>query len=156
MQPLFPTPIILPGTTTLLGLTALTSGLYSLSAPLTVIKGFGLTPPPSPSSPHASTFQTSLIHAYAVRNIGSGLSTLGLTLAWYLQREAADREVVKRCLGVVFVSGSVVAFGDAWLVGKFAGGEVDEEAGELGRKQAWGHAWAGAIIVVVGGSLLLW
>lgn len=148
---------VAPSIAALLGLTGLIVGSRAFFAPLQTIQAFGLTPPPAATtSAHAQAFQTSLIKAYGIRNVGNALVGLGLVSAWYLEVDGARKEAVRTCLGIWAVAGTVVAAGDAWAVGQFVEGEgvVETDVGS-GKKAAQGHGIAAALIATVGGILLL-
>lgn len=153
-------PLVAPGLAALLGLTGLSSGIYALAWPLEAVRPFGLHPPLTGVGSNASAFQTSLVRVYGLRNIGTGLATLGLAGLWALQPEGTAREMVKRCLGLCLSTGSLVAFGDGVVVGRYAeeiktgSGGALARMGEMGRRAAGGHAVAGVIVLGLGLGLL--
>lgn len=154
-------PLVLPTITSLLGLTGLGGGLYSFIAPEKVIRGFGLGPPPPKdhTSMHAQAFQRSAIYAYGIRNLASGLTVLGLTAFWQLsysyQIDPFAAELTSRCLGICLTVGTVVALGDAWIVGQFAKSDgVSEDAKEEAGRASLGHAIVAVPVLATGIALL--
>ncbi|KAF2636007.1 hypothetical protein P280DRAFT_473414 [Massarina eburnea CBS 473.64] len=152
---------VLPAVTTVLGITAITGGVYALIKPLEAIKPFGLSPPPSsstrPSTPqtsisissHEEAFQISVIRAYGIRNVGLGLTILGLTALWKSSEEVVVKDAVRKCLGVALGMGAVVGFGDAWIVREFAMSEgVQGQEMKDAEKARRGHI--GAALVILG------
>lgn len=74
-----------------------------------------------------------MIHVYGIRNLGVGLSTLGLTAFWKLsptcRMSPLAADAAKKCLGICMMFGTLVALGDAWIVRQFANSsELEEEA----------------------------
>jgi hypothetical protein len=125
-----PSPLALeraiPAFPVLLGLTGATVGLYSFLSPNQTIRKFGLCAPTTEKdsiSSHVEAFQRSLIYAYGIRNVGTGLATLGLVGFWQFSSICQDplaALVARKCLGICLITGTVVALGDSWLVGQFA------------------------------------
>lgn len=145
---------LVPGVAGFLGLTGLASGVYGLISPFEAVKVFGLYPPSTPSTDHAKAFEGGLANAYAIRNVGTGLSLISLLLFWSQQDDPVRREMVKKCLGLTMMLGTAVGLGDAWLINKFAtrkGVVLNEQGGE--KNAASGHAITAVVIGSIGGSL---
>lgn len=150
-------PFILPALTTLLGLTGLATGANALVSnnPIDTIRAFGLRPAPNNTARDLTPLTKALIHTYGIRNVGSGLTILGLTAFWKLQpHRSVARDIARRCLGLSLMLGTVVGVGDAVLVRNFAE-SVGSEEGEEARKASWGHAGA-AVVIAVTGTVLFW
>lgn len=144
-------PFVLPSVTGLLGLMGVATGINTLRAPSAAITTFGLTPPSKLAiSPHIQAFQTSLIRAYGVRNIGGGLSSLVFSAWWFLETDPARRKVITDVLRVSMVLGPIVGLGDAWLVGDYAD-QAGEQNEESVKQTAKAHAVVGCLMVGVAG-----
>ncbi|KAJ8114868.1 hypothetical protein OPT61_g3355 [Boeremia exigua] len=149
--------LVLPTITTLLGLTGLTTGAATVLSgnPIDAIRPFGLRPVSSDATIDASPFTRALIYTYATRNIGVGLTTLGLTIFWKMQpANSISATIGRRCLGLSMLLGTVIGVGDAILVSNFADSAGYEESIEA-RKSSFGHAVAASIVLGTGG-LLFW
>uniref|UniRef100_A0A4E9E7L2 Uncharacterized protein n=1 Tax=Gibberella zeae TaxID=5518 RepID=A0A4E9E7L2_GIBZA len=146
----------------LFGVTGTSVGIYSFMSPYNAIRLFGLhsvsTEKTTSSDPEA--FQKSLIYAFGLRNIGSGLSSLGLFAFWQFspicQLSPLAAAVTKRCMGICFIFGSLVAAGDAFIVRRFANQEhVQGETEEKATKASISHAVTGVVILATGLFLYL-
>ncbi|KAF5020285.1 hypothetical protein F66182_7661 [Fusarium sp. NRRL 66182] len=148
----------------LFGLTGISIGIYSFVSPNNSIRLFGLQAPPADKGPasHSATFQKALIYASGLRNIGTGLSTLGLFAFWQFspicQVSPLAAAVTKKCLGICLMFGTVVGVGDAVVVRKFANSEsiqgeveVEEEAANA----SIGHGVTAVVIFATGFFLYL-
>ncbi|KAF4960176.1 hypothetical protein FGADI_1195 [Fusarium gaditjirri] len=122
----------------LFGVTSTSIGIYSFVSPYNAMRLFGLQAP-SPektASSQSEALQKSLIYASGLRNIGTGLSTLGLYAFWQFSPickvSPLAAAVTKKCMGICFMFGTVVGVGDAVIVRQFAnkeyvqGGEEDK------------------------------
>ncbi|KAF2795754.1 hypothetical protein K505DRAFT_348408 [Melanomma pulvis-pyrius CBS 109.77] len=154
--------LILPTIATLLGLTGVGGGVYTFISAQDAIRSFGLRPPPSSTktalSKHADAFEQSMIHVYGIRNLGVGLSTLGLTAFWKLsptcQTSPLAADISKKCLGICMMFGTLVALGDAWIVRQFGkSSELEEEARIEASKASTGHALVSVPILATGLTL---
>ncbi|KAF2732784.1 hypothetical protein EJ04DRAFT_607125 [Polyplosphaeria fusca] len=150
----------LPYTTTALmtlGLGTSLSMLLSSSPSAARLFGF------SPSSPsklrpatEADARARSYIQIHALRNMASGMGTLGLLGYRYWGCEGQAKEVVGRCVGILMVVGSVVAVGDGVVLRGYVGAEgVGEEGRRRGVEKSNGHFGAGVMILVIGMGWLL-
>lgn len=154
--------LALPVFTSLLGLLGIGGGIYNLISPPEGARGFGLSVPPAPrSSAHFSAAQRALIAVHGVRNIGSGLSLISLVLFWKFsslcETSPFAELAVRRCIGISLTTGSVVGFGDAWLLEKFANTEgVGKEAKDLAGEKSIGHAVTAVVIAGMGLTYLLY
>jgi hypothetical protein len=115
--------LILPTVTTLLGLSGLTTGAVTVffDNPVDTVRAFGLRPAASSVVRDINPFTRALVYTYATRNIGGALTTLGLTAFWEIQpANSIAATTARSCLGLSMFLGTVVAVGDAILVGNFA------------------------------------
>ncbi|KAM0540958.1 hypothetical protein ACHAPJ_013443 [Fusarium lateritium] len=146
----------------LFGLTGTSVGIYSFVSPYNAIRMFGLQGPATEkgSSSHSDAFQKSLIYACGLRNLGTGLSTLGLFAFWQFspicQVSPLAAAVTKKCLGICFMFGTLVGVGDAIVVRQFANKEyVQAEAEETAAKASISHGVTGVLILATGLFLYL-
>ncbi|KAG8672525.1 hypothetical protein FPOAC1_005801 [Fusarium poae] len=146
----------------LFGVTGTSVGIYSFVSPYNAIRLFGLysTSTEKTTASHLEAFQKSLVYTYGLRNIGSGLSTLGLFAFWQFspicQVSPLAAAVVKRCMGICFICGSLVAAGDAVVVRRFANQEhIQGEFEEKATKASISHAITGVAVLATGLFLYL-
>ena len=162
-----PSPLILaaavPALPDLFGLTGAGVGIYGFVSPNQAARLSGLHAPTtdrvSPSS-HAEAFQRSLSHTYGIRNVGTGLATLGLVSFWQLSTICHENPiaalVARKCLGICFLTGSIVGLGDAWIIGQFAKDDaVSGDAESEASKASVNHGITAVFILATGLLLLL-
>ncbi|KAF4455767.1 hypothetical protein F53441_1966 [Fusarium austroafricanum] len=144
------------------GLMGTSVGIYSFVSPFDAIRVFGLHPPASEkaSSSHSEAFQKSLIYAYGLRNVGTGLSTLGLYAFWQFspicQVSPLAAAVTKKCMGLCFMIGTFVGVGDAVIIRQFANKEdVQGEAEEKAIAASISHGVTAVLIFATGLFLYL-
>lgn len=151
---------------TALGLMGLGGGVCSFISPRDAIKLFGLIPPaPLPSDKveppnRVDDFDMSMVRVYGIRNVGSGLSTIGLTALWKLSPAYRDTPalagVAKTCVGISLTIGAVVAMGDAWIVRQFANSqELDSAIKKTATEASTSHAVISIPIFATGLACLL-
>lgn len=148
---------------------ALLGGAYNFAAPLEGAKAFGLLPADG-GKKTPSAFETAYIRVHGIRNIGVGLGNAGLLLYWLFsdtcRQSVVAEQVVRRCLGIGLVTGTVVGMGDAWILNQYyqdieseVGQQGDKsglkEARELASAKSKGHAFTAVGILAVGLGLLL-
>ncbi|KAF5612383.1 uncharacterized protein FSUBG_1460 [Fusarium subglutinans] len=146
----------------LFGVTGTSIGIYSFVSPYNAMRLFGLHAPAADktSSSQSEAFQKSLIYATGLRNIGTGLSTLGLYAFWQFspicQVSPLAAAVTKKCLGICFMFGTFVGVGDAVIVRQFANKEyVEGEAEEKAVNASISHGITAVIILATGLFLYL-
>lgn len=146
----------------LFGLTGTSIGIYSFVSPYDAIRLFGLQNPSSKktSSTQSEAFQKSLIYATGLRNIGTGLSTLGLFAFWQFspicQVSPLAAAITKKCMGICFMFGTLVGVGDAVLVRQFANKEfIKDEAEDKATKASVSHGITAVLILATGLFLYL-
>jgi hypothetical protein len=123
------------------------NGVYSLTSPSDAETVFGLPVPRSISdSPtkNLPTWQVAQSYARGLRNLAGGLSIVGITAFWRFSplcvASPVARLAAQRCLGVIFLTGSIIGLGDGVVVSRFAEGEgTDQEARKVARKAGLGH-----------------
>lgn len=137
------------------------SGLYGFAAPTDADSAFGLVVPRSVSaSKHLQAWQKAQTYARGIRVFVGGVSIVGMTAFWRFspmcQASPLAALAVKRCLGIVFLTGTVIAAGDGLIVGQFVQSEEEatssasQEAKEAGKKASLGHLVMAAPILAVG------
>jgi hypothetical protein len=141
----------------LFGVAGTSIGIYSFVSPYNAIRLFGLqsTSTEKAISSHSEAFQKSIIYASGLRNIGTGLSTLGLFAFWQFspicQVSPLAAAVTKRCMGICFIFGSLVGIGDAVIVRRFANQDyIQGETEEKATKASISHAVTGVVILATG------
>ncbi|RGP70949.1 hypothetical protein FSPOR_3636 [Fusarium sporotrichioides] len=146
----------------LFGVAGTSIGIYSFVSPYNAIRLFGLHSASTEKTTlsHPGAFQKSLIYAFGLRNIGSGLSTLSLYAFWQFspicQVSPLAAAVTKRCMGICFIFGSLVAAGDAVVVRRFANQEhIQGVIEEKATKASISHAVTGVVILATGLFLYL-
>ncbi|KAF4964751.1 hypothetical protein FSARC_7350 [Fusarium sarcochroum] len=146
----------------LFGLTGTSVGIYSFVSPNNAIRMFGLQGPATEkgSSSHSDALQRSLIYACGLRNIGTGLSTLGLFAFWQFspicQVSPLAAAVTKKCLGIGFMFGTIVGVGDAVIIRQYANREfVQGEAEETAANASISHGVTAVLILATGLFLYL-
>lgn len=146
----------------LFGLTGTSIGIYSFVSPYDAIRLFGLqnTSSKKTSSAQSEAFQKSLIYATGLRNIGTGLSTLGLFAFWQFspicQVSPLAAAITKKCMGICFMFGTLVGVGDAVLVRQFANKEfTKDEAEDKATKASISHGITAVLILATGLFLYL-
>ncbi|KAF5551208.1 hypothetical protein FMEXI_3324 [Fusarium mexicanum] len=146
----------------LFGVTGTSIGIYSFVSPYNAMRLFGLhaTAADKTSSPQAEAFQKSLIYATGLRNIGTGLSTLGLYAFWQFSPicrvSPLAAAVTKKCMGICFMIGTFVGVGDAVIVRQFANKEyVQGEAEDKAANASISHGITAVLILATGLFLYL-
>ncbi|KAM0250786.1 hypothetical protein ACHAP5_002003 [Fusarium lateritium] len=146
----------------LFGLTGTSIGIYSFVSPFDAIRLFGLQNQSSKktSSTQSEAFQKSLIYASGLRNISTGLSTLGLFAFWQFspicQVSPLAAAITKKCMGICFMFGTLVGVGDAVLVRQFANKEfIKGEAKDKATQTSIGHGVSAVLILATGLFLYL-
>ncbi|KAM0345082.1 hypothetical protein ACHAPU_006968 [Fusarium lateritium] len=152
----------------LFGLTGTSIGIYSLVSPYDAIRLYGLQKPSSrrssskrsSSSTESDAFQKSLIYSSGLRNIGTGLSTLGLYAFWQFspicQVSPLAGAITKKCMGICFMFATCVGVGDAVVVRQFANKEyVQGAAADKATKSSIGHGISAVLILATGLFLYL-
>ncbi|SCO50903.1 uncharacterized protein FFNC_13479 [Fusarium fujikuroi] len=146
----------------LFGVTGTSIGIYSFVSPYNAMRLFGLHAPGTEktSSFQSEAFQKSLIYATGLRNIGTGLSTLGLYAFWQFspicQVSPLAAAVTKKCMGICFMLGTFVGVGDAVIVRQFANKEyVQGEAEEKAVSASISHGITAVVILATGLFLYL-
>jgi hypothetical protein len=143
----------------LLGTMGIANGLYCLNAPVDGERVFGiLVPQPVSSSQELQTWQKAQTYARGIRNFAGGLGILGITAYWRFsslcQASPVAGVAARRCLGVMFLTGSIIGAGDGLIISRFADGQgTSEEAKEVGKKAGFGHMVMAVPILVLGASL---
>jgi len=151
----------LPVLTALMGTMGVANGLYSFNAPVDAEAVFGLTVPKAvSSSKELQTWQQAQAQARAIRNFAGGLSIVGITAFWRFstmcQTSPLAGVAAKRCLGIIFLTGSIIGAGDGMIVSQFVRGEgTPEEAKEVGKKAGMGHLVMAVPILALGLSCFL-
>ncbi|KIW62675.1 hypothetical protein PV04_10828 [Phialophora macrospora] len=148
----------LPILTATMGSMGIVNGLYSLTSPSDAETAFGLPVPRSISdSPTKELpwWQAAQSYARGVRNLAGGLSIVGITALWRFSplcvASPVARLVAQRCLGVIFLTGSIIGVGDGVVVSRFAeGGGTDQEARQVALKAGWGHLVMAVPILALG------
>ncbi|KAF5246152.1 hypothetical protein FANTH_6919 [Fusarium anthophilum] len=146
----------------LFGVTGTSIGIYSFVSPYNAMRLFGLHAPAADksSSPQSEAFQKSLIYATGLRNIGTGLSTLGLYAFWQFSPicrvSPLAAAVTKKCMGICFMIGTFVGVGDAVIVRQFANKEyVQGEAEDKAANASISHGITAVLILATGLFLYL-
>ncbi|EWZ33339.1 hypothetical protein FOCG_15673 [Fusarium oxysporum f. sp. radicis-lycopersici 26381] len=146
----------------LFGVTGTSIGIYSFVSPYNAMRLFGLHTPATEktASSQSEAFQKSLIYASGLRNIGTGLSTLGLYAFWQFspicQVSPLAAAVTKKCMGICFMFGTLVGVGDAVVVRQFANKEyVQGEAEEKAANASISHGITAVVILATGLFLYL-
>lgn len=145
----------------LFGLTGTSIGIYSFVSPYDAVRLFGLQNTSSKkTTPKSEAFQKSLIYASGLRNIGTGLSTLGLFAFWQFspicQVSPLAAAITKKCMGIFFMFGTLVGVGDAVLVRQFANKEfIQGEAEDKATKASISHGISAVLILATGLFLYL-
>ncbi|KAH7234911.1 uncharacterized protein BKA55DRAFT_579651 [Fusarium redolens] len=146
----------------LFGVTGTSVGIYSFVSPYNAMRLFGLDAPATEktTSSQSDAFQKSLIYASGLRNIGTGLSTLGLYAFWQFspicQVSPLAAAVTKKCMGICFMFGTLVGVGDAVIVRQFANKEfVQGEAEEKAVNASISHGVTAVVILATGLFLYL-
>lgn len=125
----------------------------NFSDPANGAKLFGLTTAPSPSP-----IEKALIQVHGIRNIASGSSLLGLGSYYFFSKRCRDpvaANTVRKCIGITFLVGSLVGFGDGWILGQFArDGSVTGEVEVLAMDKSKGHTTLAVPIAMLGCALL--
>lgn len=156
----------LPIFTGLLGTMGIASGLYGLTAPADADNVFGLVAPRSVSaSKDLQAWQRAQAYARGIRVFVGGVSIVGMTAFWQFssmcQASPLAALAAKRSLGIVFLTGTVIAAGDGLIVGQFvqsqgaATSSASEEDKEAGKKASLGHLIMAAPILAIGLSCFL-
>lgn len=150
----------LPLLTGAMGTLGLATGLYSLNAPIEADRLFGILVPRSvSSSKELQTWQVAQSSARGIRNVSGALSILGIIAFWQFselcQASPVASTVAKRCLGIIFLSGSITGVGDGLIISQFATGDgTSEEAKEVGKKTGFGHLVTAVPILALGVACL--
>jgi hypothetical protein len=145
----------------LFGLTGTSIGIYSFVSPYDAIRLFGLQNTSSKKATAKSeAFQKSLIYTSGLRNIGTGLSTLGLFAFWQFspicQVSPLAAAITKKCMGICLMFGTLVGVGDAVLVRQFANKEfIQGEAEDKATKASISHGVSAVLILATGLFLYL-
>ncbi|KAF5567934.1 hypothetical protein FNAPI_510 [Fusarium napiforme] len=146
----------------LFGVTSTSIGIYSFVSPYNAMRLFGLHAPEAEktSSSQSGAFQKSLIYASGLRNVGSGLSTLGLYAFWQFspicQVIPLAAAITKKCMGICFMFGTFVGVGDAVIVRQFGNKEyVRGEAEEKAASASINHGITAVLILATGLFLYL-
>ncbi|KAF4342150.1 hypothetical protein FBEOM_3883 [Fusarium beomiforme] len=146
----------------LFGVIGTSVGIYSFVSPYDAIRVFGLRAPATEktTSPQSEAFQKSLVYAHGLRNIGTGLSTLGLFAFWKFspicQVSPLAAAITKKCMGIFFMFGTLVGVGDAVIIRQFANKEyVQGEAEKEAAKASISHGIAAVGIFGTGLFLYL-
>ncbi|KAL4731956.1 hypothetical protein ACLX1H_000955 [Fusarium chlamydosporum] len=162
MTPDFSPSTIVSALPLLFGVTGTSIGIYSFVSPYNAIRLFGLqnTSTEKTTTSQAEAFQKSLIYASGLRNIGTGLSTLGLYAFWQFspicQVSPLAAAVTKKCMGICFMFGTLVGVGDAVIVRQFANKSyVQGEAEDKATKASISHGVTGILILTTGLFLYL-
>jgi hypothetical protein len=174
-KPMLP---VLAGT---LGTLGVLGGIYNIVDPEKGSEAFGLLLPsssstttttssssgstaekattPARSSPTETAFQQAYIRVHGLRDLATGLTTLGMVLYWQFsdvcQTSPLAALMLKRYLGVGFVVGSFVGYGDGMILSVFGTWEgVQGEHAELARNKGRAHAVLAVGITALGVALL--
>ncbi|KAF4997512.1 hypothetical protein FGRMN_3876 [Fusarium graminum] len=156
----------------LFGLTGTSIGIYSLVSPYDAIRLYGLQKPSSSSSSRRSSsrksssstesdaFQKSLVYSAGIRNIGTGLSTLGLYAFWKFSPickvSPLAGAITKKCMGICFMFATFVGVGDAVVVRQFANKDfVQGSAADKATKSSISHGISAVLILATGLFLYL-
>lgn len=161
-----PSPLVLekaiPALPVLFGLTGASVGIYGFFSPNQAVRTFGLRAPTIEKdsiSSHVEAFQRSLIYTYGVRNLGTGLATLGLVGFWQFSSICQDplaALVARKCLGILFIAGTAVGLGDSWIIGQFAKDQnVLGEAKKEASAASVSHGFTAVFILATGLFLFL-
>jgi hypothetical protein len=146
---------------TLLAAAGVLGGAYTIVDPLGGARGFGLLPSES-AQPKLSPFETAYTRIHGIRNLGAGLGNFALLGYWATTNSPVAKAMVRRCLGLGLVCGTVVGLGDAMILRSYAreleasakGDEDDDkvpkEARELAAGKSIGHAITAVVILAVG------
>ncbi|OQV03321.1 hypothetical protein CLAIMM_08374 [Cladophialophora immunda] len=146
----------LPALTGLMGTMGIATGLYSLRAPVNAETLFGiLVPAPVTASKELSTWQKAQTYTRGLRNLAGGLSIVGITVFWRFSSLCQSSPVAaltaKRCLGIIFLTGSIIGGGDGLVIRQFAQAEgTSEEASEVGKQAGMGHLVMALPILALG------
>lgn len=146
----------LPTLTGLMGTMGFANGLYSFNSPLDADRVFGITPPKAvSSSKELQTWQNAQTQARGIRNVTGGLAIMGITAFWQFSSLCRASPIAgltaKRCLGVIFLTGSITGAVDGMVITQFADGEgTSGEAKELGKKTGFGHIVMAVPILALG------
>ena len=121
------TPVLLPILTTLIGSGGVSIGLYSFVSPLSAARIYGIPLSLSESEKEntqtiSTSKQEAYIYAHGSRNLAIGTSVIGLTAYWRFssicRRSPVAEQVVKRCVGIVVLAGSMVPMADAYCIAR--------------------------------------
>ncbi|KIW76647.1 hypothetical protein Z517_09091 [Fonsecaea pedrosoi CBS 271.37] len=135
----------LPVLTGLMGTMGIVTGLYSFKAPVDAETLFGILVPSSvQASKELSSWQKAQTYTRGLRNFAGGLSIVGITLFWRFsslcQSSPVAAVTARRCLGIIFLTGTVIAGGDGLVITQFAHAEgISKEAKEVAEKTGTGH-----------------
>ncbi|KIX96614.1 uncharacterized protein Z520_07880 [Fonsecaea multimorphosa CBS 102226] len=146
----------LPALTGLMGTMGIVTGLYSFRAPVDAETLFGILVPSSVNaSKELSTWQHAQTYTRGLRNFAGGLSIVGITVFWRFSSLCQSSPVAaltaKRCLGIIFLTGSVIGAGDGLIINQFARGEgISEKAREVAKKAGLGHLVMALPILALG------
>ena len=157
---------VFPTLVGLLSVTALGGGIFNFVNPLEGAKGFGLLPSKGGSQATLSPFEQAYIRVHGIRNVGVGLGNFVLLAYWAFSDNPAVGRIVRTCLGLGIVAGTVVGLGDAWILKQYAKdiaastADVGDEKGAkevttLAEGKGTGHAVTAMVIFAVGAGMLL-
>ncbi|KIW93150.1 uncharacterized protein Z519_05755 [Cladophialophora bantiana CBS 173.52] len=151
----------LPALTGLMGTMGIATGFYSFRAPVDAETMFGILVPSSVNtSPELWTWQQAQIYTRGLRDLAGGLSIVGITAFWRFSSLCQSSPVAaltaKRCLGIIFLTGSIIGGGDGLVIQWFARGDgTSEKAREVGKKAGLGHLVMTLPILALGLSCFL-
>jgi hypothetical protein len=137
------------------------NGVYSLNAPVDADRMFGiLVPQPAAASKELQNWQSAQAYARGIRNLAGGLSIVGITAFWRFsslcQASPVAGLVAKRCLGIIFLTGSLIGAGDGLIISVLAEGEgTSQEARQAGKKASMGHLVMAVPILALGTACFL-
>ncbi|KAL9105247.1 MAG: hypothetical protein Q9227_009548 [Pyrenula ochraceoflavens] len=159
--------VALPTITALFGALAFLGGTYHFTSPIDSAKMFGLTYPTTSSSTDKKTqaWQKAYVKVHGIRNMASGISSMGLMGFLYLSKFCRDSPVaaqaVRKCIGICLVAGTVAAVGDGYILSRFVREARDEKAEDddgagkdksiaLAEEKSKGHMMMGLPILAIG------
>ncbi len=146
----------LPTLTGLMGTMGFATGLLAFRDPVDADKLFGILYPKSASSSkELQTWQKAQAQARSIRNVSGGLAIVGITAFWQFSALCRASPIAsltaKRCLGIIFLTGSITGAVDGMIITQFADGEgTSGEAKEVGKKTGFGHIVMAVPILALG------